>query len=120
VLQKARLSVKTVKHFVFDDTDLAQGDHINAIGSYRPEVSEIPPATVCRERIVADHRASALEEAGDLLGALPRGLIQESQLPISYAIRTRDGSVGVLQIEDVRMSETPPVFRVRYSLFEKS
>jgi ornithine cyclodeaminase/alanine dehydrogenase-like protein (mu-crystallin family) len=65
---------------VFDDADLKQGAHINAIGSYRPQVSEIPPATVCRARIVVDHLASALEEAGDLLGPLRRGLLQESHV----------------------------------------
>jgi ornithine cyclodeaminase/alanine dehydrogenase-like protein (mu-crystallin family) len=64
---------------VFDDASLKPGAHINAIGSYRPQVSEIPPATVCRARIVVDHRPSALEEAGDLLGPLRQGLLDESQ-----------------------------------------
>jgi len=40
-------------------------------------------------------------------------------LPVTYAIRTRTGSVGVLQIEDARISETPAVFRLRYKLFTK-
>jgi hypothetical protein len=39
-------------------------------------------------------------------------------LPVTYAIRTREGSVGVLQIEDARVSETPAVFRLRYKLFK--
>ena len=64
---------------VFDDAGLKHGTHINAIGSYRPQVSEIPPATVCRSRIVVDHRDSALEEAGDLLGPLRQGLLAGSQ-----------------------------------------
>lgn len=64
---------------VFDDASLPSGAHINAIGSYRPQVSEIPPATVCRARIVVDHRLSALEEAGDLLGPLRQGVLDESQ-----------------------------------------
>ena len=40
-------------------------------------------------------------------------------LPVTYAIRTRGGSIGVLQIEDARVSETPAVFRLRYKLFPK-
>jgi ornithine cyclodeaminase len=62
---------------VFDDRDVRPGTHINAVGSFRPDVSELPAATVCRARVVVDHRASAHEEAGDLLVPLRAGLIQE-------------------------------------------
>jgi len=63
---------------VFEDADLSPGTHINAIGSFRPGMVEIPAATVCRARVVVDHRASALEEAGDLIAPLNAGLIHES------------------------------------------
>ncbi|MGA2035058.1 MAG: ornithine cyclodeaminase family protein [Thermoguttaceae bacterium] len=63
---------------LFEDSDLKHGAHINAIGSYRPHVSEIPPATVCRARVVVDHLGSALEEAGDLLRPLRQGLIEQA------------------------------------------
>ncbi len=63
---------------VFDDAELKPGSHVNAIGSYRPSVSEIPAATVVRSRVVVDHRPSAHEEAGDLLGPLEQGLIAAS------------------------------------------
>ena len=63
---------------VFEDQDLQAGAHLNAVGSYHPDVTELPSATVCRARVVVDHRASALEEAGDLLMPLRRGLIQAS------------------------------------------
>jgi ornithine cyclodeaminase/alanine dehydrogenase-like protein (mu-crystallin family) len=63
---------------IFEDSDIRRGTHINAIGSYLPHVSEIPPATVCRARIVVDHLASALEEAGDLLQPLRQGMIGQS------------------------------------------
>jgi ornithine cyclodeaminase/alanine dehydrogenase-like protein (mu-crystallin family) len=65
---------------VFEDHDLPPGTHINAVGSFRPDVTEIPSATVCRARVVVDHRASALEEAGDLIGPLSQGLIQQSHV----------------------------------------
>ena len=63
---------------VFEDHDLPPGAHINAIGSYRPDMIEIPSGTVRRARIVVDHRAAALEEAGDLLAPYRNGLIPES------------------------------------------
>lgn len=60
---------------VFDDQAVAPGAHINAIGVFRPDMAEIPAATVRRARVVVDHRASALEEAGDLLIPLRAGWI---------------------------------------------
>ena len=65
---------------VFDDRDVKPGVHINAVGSYKPTVTEIPAATVCRARVVVDHRASALEEAGDLLVPFRAGMIGEEVL----------------------------------------
>jgi len=65
---------------VFEDRDLPPGTHVNGVGSFRPDVTEIPSATVCRARVVVDHRASALEEAGDLIGPLKEGLIQQAHI----------------------------------------
>jgi ornithine cyclodeaminase/alanine dehydrogenase-like protein (mu-crystallin family) len=63
---------------VFADHELPPRAHINAIGVYQLERAEIPPDTVRRARVVVDHLPSAFEEAGDLLGPLRQGLIQES------------------------------------------
>jgi ornithine cyclodeaminase/alanine dehydrogenase-like protein (mu-crystallin family) len=63
---------------VFDDRDLAPGTHINAIGVFCPDMAEIPAATVRRGRVVVDHRAAALEEAGDLLIPYRAGLLAEA------------------------------------------
>lgn len=61
---------------VFRDSDLSPGVHINAIGSFQPEVVEIPPETVERALIVVDQREAALEEAGDLIQPLRAGRIE--------------------------------------------
>ena len=65
---------------VFRDEDLEPGVHLNAIGSYKPEVREIPGETVKRSRIVVDHLPAALEEAGDLIIPLQEGLIRQEDL----------------------------------------
>jgi ornithine cyclodeaminase len=70
----------TAKSPVFEDADVQPGTHINAIGVFQPDRAEVPAATVRRARVVVDHRASALEEAGDLLLPLRAGLIGEDHI----------------------------------------
>jgi ornithine cyclodeaminase/alanine dehydrogenase-like protein (mu-crystallin family) len=65
---------------VFDDRDLAPGVHLNAIGSYRPTVREIPGETVARARVVVDHLPAALAEAGDLLIPMQQGIIAREHI----------------------------------------
>jgi ornithine cyclodeaminase/alanine dehydrogenase-like protein (mu-crystallin family) len=65
---------------VFRDRDLARGTHINAIGSYKPTVQEIPTATVQRAYLVVDHRESALAETGDLIIPLAEHAITEEHI----------------------------------------
>lgn len=61
---------------VFDDADLKAGAHINAIGSYKPEVCEVPLATVARSGIFVDNREAALAESGELIQSIDQGLIK--------------------------------------------
>ena len=65
---------------VFADHELAAGTHINAIGSYKPHMREIPPATVTRSYVVVDQIDAAWEEAGDLILPLTDGLIQPDHI----------------------------------------
>jgi len=65
---------------VFADADLKPGVHINAVGSYKPHVREVPGETVRRAAVFVDERRSCLEEAGDLLIPLREGLIREDHI----------------------------------------
>jgi ornithine cyclodeaminase/alanine dehydrogenase-like protein (mu-crystallin family) len=65
---------------VFRDADLKAGVHINAIGSYKPHIRELPGETVGRARLFVDDRRAALEEAGDILIPLREGLIGEGHI----------------------------------------
>ncbi|MDE2905965.1 MAG: ornithine cyclodeaminase [Acidobacteriota bacterium] len=60
---------------VFDARDLAPGAHVNAVGSYRPDMQEIDPDVLRRARVVVDQREAAWQEAGDLVIPLESGLI---------------------------------------------
>jgi ornithine cyclodeaminase/alanine dehydrogenase-like protein (mu-crystallin family) len=54
--------------------------HINAIGAFKPEMQEVDEETICRARIFVDSVEACLEEAGDLIIPLKRGLIQETDI----------------------------------------
>jgi ornithine cyclodeaminase len=58
---------------VFCDSDLKPGAHINGIGSYTSEMSEVPPETVARAIVVVDLREAALAEAGDIIKPILQG-----------------------------------------------
>ncbi len=66
---------------VFDGADLQPGTHVNAVGSFKPNVQEIDCLTLQRAaKIVIDEYAGALSEAGDLLVAIAQGAIQQSDI----------------------------------------
>ena len=60
---------------VFDARDLKPGTHVNAVGSYRPDMQELDADLVRRARVVVDQREAAWAEAGDLVVPLKAGLI---------------------------------------------
>ena len=65
---------------VFDDVDLKPGVHINAVGSYTPQMQEIPAQTVARAKVVVDSMSASLTEAGDLIIPLKDAIITKSHL----------------------------------------
>jgi ornithine cyclodeaminase len=65
---------------VFDGKALGEGAHINAIGSFKPEMQEVDEETIRRGRIFVDSVQACLEEAGDLIIPLKKGLIRESDI----------------------------------------
>jgi ornithine cyclodeaminase len=65
---------------VFSSSDLQPGAHINAIGSFIPEMQEIDSLTVERSLVVVDSRAAALAETGDLLIPIEEGRISEDHI----------------------------------------
>jgi len=65
---------------VFSDAHLKPGVHINAIGSYKPHVREIPGETIRRAKVFVDQKQACLEEAGDLIIPLRENLIDEGHI----------------------------------------
>jgi ornithine cyclodeaminase len=65
---------------VFADRDLKPGVHINAIGSYTPDMQEVPAETLRRATVVVDSREACLAEAGDLIQPIRAGLFDEGHI----------------------------------------
>jgi len=65
---------------VFDDANLRTGVHINGVGSYRPDMCEIPAETIVRAKVVIDQSTAALSEAGDLIQPIEKGLINRDHI----------------------------------------
>jgi len=55
------------EHPLFSLIDVSKGTHINAIGSYKPNMQEIDPAIIKSGKLFVDSRESVLKESGDLI-----------------------------------------------------
>ncbi len=65
---------------VFSHADIAPGTHINAVGAYRADMSEIPPETIRAAKVVVDQVSAALSEAGDIVQPIEAGTITREHL----------------------------------------
>lgn len=79
---------------VFENRDVPDGIHVNAIGSFKPEDREVPAETVVRARVVVDDREAALEEAGDLIMPMREGLFGEEHIHCDLGSLVLGRSVG--------------------------
>jgi ornithine cyclodeaminase len=65
---------------VFEAADLKPGVHINAVGSYTPEMQEIPAQAILQAYAVVDSRSATLAETGDLIQPIQQGLFTEEHI----------------------------------------
>lgn len=70
---------------VFDGRHLRQGVHITAVGSFRPEMSELDGAALAGARIFVDQRAAALAEAGELQGLKDHDVVEIGEVIVGRA-----------------------------------
>lgn len=70
----------TSKTPVFSDADLKPGAHVNAIGSFTPQMQELPGETVERCLLVVDSREAVWAESGDLIIPRDEGRISEASV----------------------------------------
>lgn len=63
---------------LFRITDLKEGVHINAIGSFSEKMREMPDDIYVGAYLYVDHKESCFKESGDIIGPLSANLIDET------------------------------------------
>ena len=70
----------TAREPLFDGAAVAEHACVVAIGSHEPDVRETDDALAARATVVVESRASALSEAGDVIGAIESGALAADDL----------------------------------------
>jgi len=65
---------------VFDGEALRPGTHINAVGSYTPQMQEVDATTIQRALVTVDSLESVMAEAGDLVVPIEAGIISQEHI----------------------------------------
>ena len=74
-------TVTTSKKPVFDANKVKKNVHINGVGSYTPEMQEIPGDILVKaNKIFVDTRDGAINESGDLINPIKNGLIKKEKI----------------------------------------
>lgn len=73
-----RATPATAPLFAVDD--LAERVHVNAVGSYRPSMRELPVELLAGSRVYVDSIEAALEESGEIVDATCAGVLRREDL----------------------------------------
>jgi ornithine cyclodeaminase len=75
---------------------LHEGQHIDLVGAYTPEMRESDDKAVWRARVYIDTRQGALKEAGDIVQAIKNGTIDEDDIIGDLSALARGQQTGRL------------------------
>ncbi|MGH1366066.1 MAG: ornithine cyclodeaminase family protein [Calditrichia bacterium] len=70
----------TATNSVFNDQDLQRQVHINAVGTFQPNTTEIPMETVMRSWLIVDQREACMKEAGEIAMLLKTARIKSDHI----------------------------------------
>ena len=83
---------------------LREGQHIDLVGAYTPEMRESDDKAVWRARVYVDTRAGALKEAGDIVQAIRNGTIDEDDVIADLSELARGQQTGRLAGDDASIT----------------
>lgn len=74
-------TVTTSKEPLFDGKKVKKSAHINGIGSYTPDMSEIDEYIITHaDKVYVDTREGAIKESGDLIKPIKKGIYSEANI----------------------------------------
>lgn len=65
---------------VFNHINLKKKVHINGIGSYKPDMCEIPAETILASKLYVDSKEACLAEAGDIIQPINQNIITKNHI----------------------------------------
>jgi ornithine cyclodeaminase len=83
---------------------LHEGQHIDLVGAYTPEMRESDDKAIGRARVYVDTRAGALKEAGDIVQAIRNGTLEEEDVIADLFELARGRQVGRLAGDDASIT----------------
>ncbi len=87
---------------LFESSSLARTAHVNAIGSFRPVMHELPEDLLAEAYLVVDEIPAVLEESGEVIDALASGAITLSSLhelgPLLAELAASNGQAARLPV----------------------
>jgi ornithine cyclodeaminase/alanine dehydrogenase-like protein (mu-crystallin family) len=72
--------ITTSRDPVFDPADVSPGCHINGIGSFKPEMKEVPVWGLKNVKVFVDQISAVMAEAGEIMKAVSEGSLKEKDL----------------------------------------
>lgn len=82
--------------------EIPAGVFVAAVGAFKPEMAELPPALISEAAVVVDTPEGAREEAGDLIQAHGAGAFRwEDAIPLEDALRSRSPAKGPIVFKSV-------------------
>jgi ornithine cyclodeaminase/alanine dehydrogenase-like protein (mu-crystallin family) len=84
---------------LFRKADVSAGVHINAIGSFKPQMQEIDPGVIRSSRLYVDSIKAVLHESGDLIKPINEGVFSREFVSTEIG-QLVNGSVGGRRHED--------------------
>ena len=79
---------------LFSRKDISKGVHINAIGSYKPNMQELDPLIIKEGKLFVDSREAVLKESGDLIKPIAENIFTDSIIEAEIGELINNKTVG--------------------------
>jgi len=109
---------------LFDFKDIKKGVHINAIGSFKPNMQELDPLLLKNASIWVEQMESCMAESGDLIKPITKGLFTANHIKGEIGSFSLEKIKGRISADEITIFKSVGVaiqdFVVANKIFEKS